>query len=437
MQRACPGDLYLAARSSQPALLSVVTKLKRHKASRVDGGNSVISCGSASTERDARIGWLRSTECRVDDLLELISSSVDLRRYPSAAGKDRGIVIYDGRTMELNDREQPFQLQSEMMDILMTGPGVLVVKHAFTHDVVDKVSAEFDKILASGLGEGDHFSRAGANGRIWNALEKLAVCNPAAFVEYYSNATLATVSRAWLGPGYQVTSQVNVVYPGGEAQVAHRDYHLGFCTNAVVEQYPAHVHVMSQALTLQGAVAHCDMPIESGPTTYLPYSQKYMHGYLAWCHDDFKELYMKHRVQLPLSKGDAVFFNPAVLHAAGENSSKDIKRMANLLQVNSAFGRSMETVDRVRMVKLIYPELLRRATEKLSGRTLSTYEVQCAIAACAEGYSFPTNLDRDPPIGGLAPETQVQLMTRALAEKWPVVTFNTEIDKQRKRMLSH
>ena len=23
-----------------------------------------------------------------------------------------------------------------------------------------------------------------------------------------------------------------------------------------------------------------------------------------------------------------------------------------------------------------------------------------AIAACAEGYSFPTNLDRDPPIGG-------------------------------------
>ena len=29
-------------------------------------------------------------------------------------------------------------------------------------------------------------------------------------------------------------------------------------------------------------------------------------------------------------------------------------------------------------------------------------------AACftAEGYSFPTNLDSDPPKGGLAPETQ-------------------------------
>ena len=40
--------------------------------------------------------------------------------------------------------------------------------------------------------------------------------------------SLALVSRAWLGPGYQVTSQVNVVRPGGQAQDPHRDYHLGF-----------------------------------------------------------------------------------------------------------------------------------------------------------------------------------------------------------------
>jgi ectoine hydroxylase-related dioxygenase (phytanoyl-CoA dioxygenase family) len=32
---------------------------------------------------------------------------------------------------------------------------------------------------------------------------------------------------------------------------------------------------------LQGAVAHTDMPAETGPTTYLPHSQKYLPGYLA------------------------------------------------------------------------------------------------------------------------------------------------------------
>jgi len=49
---------------------------------------------------------------------------------------------------------------------------------------------------------------------------------------------------------------------------------------------------------------------------------------------------------MPLEKGDAVFFNPALLHAAGSNHATDIRRMANLQQISSAFGRPMETVDR-------------------------------------------------------------------------------------------
>ena len=49
------------------------------------------------------------------------------------------------------------------------------------------------------------------------------------FAEYYGNDVIAVVCQAWLGPRYQVTSQVNVVNPGrGMQQVPHRDYHLGF-----------------------------------------------------------------------------------------------------------------------------------------------------------------------------------------------------------------
>jgi ectoine hydroxylase-related dioxygenase (phytanoyl-CoA dioxygenase family) len=61
---------------------------------------------------------------------------------------------------------------------------------------------------------------------------------------------------------------------------------------------------------------------------------------------------------LPLKKGDAVFFNPALLHAAGSNKTTDIDRFGNLFQVNSAFGRAMESVDRARISKAIYPSLL-------------------------------------------------------------------------------
>jgi ectoine hydroxylase-related dioxygenase (phytanoyl-CoA dioxygenase family) len=133
-----------------------------------------------------------------------------------------------------------------------------------------------------------------------------------------------------------------------------------------------------------------------------------------------------HHVQLPLSKGDGIFFNPALLHAAGHNRSHDIRRMANLLQVSSAFGRCMEAVDRVRMAQALYPSLLRLQRAK----AMDAADMAAAIAASAEGYAFPTNLDRDPPIGGLAPLSQQDLMRNALAQGTLPEQFNTLLQTQ-------
>jgi ectoine hydroxylase-related dioxygenase (phytanoyl-CoA dioxygenase family) len=221
---------------------------------------------------------------------------------------------------------------------------------------------------------------------------------------------IALVSRAWLGPGYQVTSQVNVVRPGGQAQDPHRDYHLGFLESAVVERYPTHVHLLSPVLTLQGAVAHSDMPVESGPTMYLPYSHQYAPGYLAWRLPEFRDHFQEHYVQLALAKGDAAFFNPALFHGAGTNVSADIQRVANLLQVSSAFGRAMEAVDRDRVLRAIYPVLLARRAAGMPAAALGH-----ALASAAEGYPFPTNLDLDQPVGGMTPASQAELAAEALA----------------------
>jgi ectoine hydroxylase-related dioxygenase (phytanoyl-CoA dioxygenase family) len=198
--------------------------------------------------------------------------------------------------------------------------------------------------------------------------------------------------------------------------VAHRDYHLGFMSREQAERYPAHVHLLSPALTLQGAVAHVDMPVETGPTLYLPHSQKYPPGYVAFHLPEFTAYFDAHFVQLPLAKGDAVFFNPALFHGAGPNRSADVRRMANLLQVSSAFGRAMETVDRAAMCAALLPVL--RSFAGNAGNV---------IAASAEGYAFPTDLDRDQPIGGLAPPTQADLMRRALAEGWDEALFRDSL----------
>ena len=239
---------------------------------------------------------------------------------------------------------------------------------------------------AAGGQVGDHFAKAGANDRVWNALEKLAVRDPETFVDYYANDIVALVSRAWLGPGYQVTSQVNVVRPGGQAQDPHRDYHLGFLENDVVERYPTHVHLLSPVLTLQGAVAHSDMPVESGPTMYLPYSHQFVPGYLAWRLPEFREHFAQNYVQLPLAKGDAVFFNPALFHGAGTNVSADIQRVANLLQVSSAFGRAMEAVDRDLVTLSVYPVLLDRKSNGSRG-----------VRSAATRWPRPPRATRSPP----------------------------------------
>ncbi|MET9972618.1 phytanoyl-CoA dioxygenase family protein, partial [Streptomyces sp. NPDC006356] len=313
-----------------------------------------------------RRAWLSEHDCDLADFRELVERTTDLADYPYASCVEREVLVYDSDRLRRADDLRA--VRAELVRALTDGPGIVVFRGAFPDPgAVDRLSAVFDALIAeqraSGADAGDHFAKPGANDRVWNALEKAALYDPEAFADYYANDILALVSTAWLGPGYQVTSQVNVVNPGGAAQTAHRDYHLGFLSGEVAAAYPAHVHVLSPVLTLQGAVAHCDMPVESGPTMYLPYSQRYEPGYLAWRLPEFQAYFEDRHVQLPLAKGDAAFFNPALFHAAGTNRSADIRRMANLLQVSSAFGRAMETVDREAVANAVYPVLLQRRSE--------------------------------------------------------------------------
>lgn len=359
--------------------------------------------------------WLSERDCDLDAFRALVERETDVAAYPHAASVERNVLVYDGD--RLRGGSAP-EVGAELVRALADGPGIVVFRGAFPDSaVVDRLTAVFDALIAeqraSGTAAGDHFARPGANDRVWNALEKAARYDPEAFADYYANDLLALVSRAWLGPGYQVTSQVNVVNPGGAAQTVHRDYHLGFLSNEAAAAYPAHVHRLSPVLTLQGAVAHCDMPVESGPTMYLPHSQKYGPGYLAWRLPEFQAYFKERHVQLPLAQGDAVFFNPALFHAAGTNRSAGIRRTANLLQVSSAFGRAMETIDREAVTNAVYPVLLKRAADGADPAWLER-----VVAASAEGYPFPTNLDSDPPADGLAPPSQADTVRRALREAW-------------------
>ncbi len=84
-------------------------------------------------------------------------------------------------------------------------------------------------------------------------------------------------------------------------------------------------------------------------------------------------MFHKSMVQLELSRGDAIFFNPALFHAAGENSTTDVRRSADALQISACWGKAIRSGDSDEM------------------------RVDGLLQAICDGYSSPTNLDRDPP----------------------------------------
>lgn len=65
----------------------------------------------------------------------------------------------------------------------------------------------------------------------------------------------------------------------------------------------------------------------------------------------------------------------------------------------------MEVVDRTRTSLAIYSALL---AAKQNG--MAPHQVSNVIASSAEGYSFPGNLDLDPPVGGKSPDSQASIM---------------------------
>ncbi|RYN81005.1 hypothetical protein AA0117_g2723 [Alternaria alternata] len=274
----------------------------------------------------------------LDDFKKLTTESVPCH-YPLAKAVELNVPIYHLPDYHSLSPEERSALQDEWYHILLSGPGVFVTKDLYKDtSLLEKVNRVYANIIAEEKKvagkRGDHFAGAGANDRIWNSLSKHCLQDPESFATYYANPWLPLISEAWLGPHHRLTSQVNIVKPGAKAQISHRDYHIGFQDNQSCERFPKAMQVASQFLTLQGAVAHSAMPVESGPTRLLPFSQKFEEGYMAYRIPEFADYFLEKYVSMPLEMGDGLFFNPALFHAAGQNDSADINRSANLLQIS-------------------------------------------------------------------------------------------------------
>ena len=210
---------------------------------------------------DRKAVWLDEASADISVLRELTRQVTEPESVPLATTIVRQIPVYEGsdiRAAAFIQDSAPQRIrayQQEWAWVLGQGSGIVVVRNAFDDvSIVDAVSEVFNGIIdeerRSGTGA-DHFSARGNNTRIWNAHEKLCMASLELFARYNANDTLQFMCLAWLGPGYQITAQGNIVHPGGKAQTCHRDYHMGFQQPEQLYQYPAQVHGMTPMLTLQ------------------------------------------------------------------------------------------------------------------------------------------------------------------------------------------
>ena len=376
--------------------------------------------------------------CNVVDFEKIIKQKLHSNLLSYSSEIIDNIPIYNMELIKekLLDKDERLSLMREWSYVLSRSAGVIVLKNTYNDCTsIDEATQIYEKIIIEekekNIGGSDHYAKPGANDRIWNSLQKLCQKDSVVFAKYFGNDAVAAVCESYLGPAYQMSSQVNLVHPGGEAQRPHRDYHLGFQSKEALHNFPTHAHDISNYLTLQGAIAHIDITIESGPTKVLPFSQLYKYGWFAWKHPEFIKCFEENFVQLPLKKGDTIFFSPALFHAAGTNTTKDVERMVNLLQISSPFGRTMETINRRDMSKILFPTLCTIYENK----EMSERDIIASIYACAEGYAWPTNLDFDPP-SNKVPETQQTLFIKALKEKWNNEEFSKGLDKITNKQLA-
>ncbi|KAE9976335.1 hypothetical protein EG328_002676 [Venturia inaequalis] len=133
----------------------------------------------------------------LEEFRDLCSQQVTTEhRCPMASAVTSNIPTYDLPSRFLTP-ESLNTLQDEWNLILLSGPGVFVVKKLYKDlGLIDRVNEIYTSLIASEkVGSsgrsGDYFSSAGLNSRIWNSLFIHCLADSEAFAQYYSNPWLA------------------------------------------------------------------------------------------------------------------------------------------------------------------------------------------------------------------------------------------------------
>jgi hypothetical protein len=101
---------------------------------------------------NAAPGYLSADDCRLADLIDLVSRKTDLADYPHASTVEQNVLIYDGARLrkQLSGPACRPQVETELARALLDGPGIVVLAGAFDDPwVIDRATWQFEAIIAA------------------------------------------------------------------------------------------------------------------------------------------------------------------------------------------------------------------------------------------------------------------------------------------------
>ncbi len=248
-----------------------------------------------------------------------------------------------------------------IIDELLTGPGAVVIKEAFTPEQVAEARTLIMDYSAEEQRE-THFQGASRDQlhlqrRVWNLLDKGEI-----FETMVQHPVVTEIAAAFLGDKFILGSiAANRLLPGGPGQEPHIDY--PYWDMYEREGFPARIN-SSYPLNMQATIPLDPFTAESGASAFLPGSQ----GTLVYPETEDRERFFAECERMIADPGDCLIFNGMVWHCAMPNTSEH-NRTAILIEYLAKFvtpledqkaGVRQEVVDRAtpllrQLMSLTYP----------------------------------------------------------------------------------
>ena len=92
---------------------------------------------------------ITAADCHLPDLLAILAEPTVVEDHPLADRVDRGVLVYEAAAVRAAlAAGSAEQVEGEMVRALTDGPGIVVLAGAFDAEVVDRVSAAYERIVA-------------------------------------------------------------------------------------------------------------------------------------------------------------------------------------------------------------------------------------------------------------------------------------------------